>query len=102
MAGASLVLPGPKLDPASLHRLIEEEGVTFSAGVPTIWTALLNWLRADPTRRFANPPPFFGLAPRARGARGRGLPRAGLPSAGLGARALWVPPRRPNGPADAA
>ncbi|MBD0273178.1 MAG: AMP-binding protein, partial [Acetobacteraceae bacterium] len=28
MAGASLVLPGPKLDPASLHKLFEEEGVT--------------------------------------------------------------------------
>ena len=56
MAGASLVLPGPKLDPASLHRLFEEERVTFSAGVPTIWTALLQWLRADPSRRFANPP----------------------------------------------
>ena len=55
-AGASLVLPGPKLDPASLHRLIEAEGVTFSAGVPTIWTALLNWLRAEPGRRFAAPP----------------------------------------------
>jgi 3-(methylthio)propionyl---CoA ligase len=56
MAGASLVLPGPKLDPASLHRLFEEEHVTFSAGVPTIWTALLQWLRADPSRRFSNPP----------------------------------------------
>ncbi|MFC7541938.1 AMP-binding protein [Siccirubricoccus deserti] len=55
-AGASLVLPGPKLDPASLHRLIEEEGVTFSAGVPTIWTALLNWMRAEPARRFSAPP----------------------------------------------
>lgn len=56
MAGASLVLPGPKLDPASLFRLFEEEGVTFSAGVPTIWTMLLAWLRADATRRFAAPP----------------------------------------------
>ena len=56
IAGASLVLPGPRLDPASLHRLIEEEGVTFSAGVPTIWTALLQWLRAEPGRRFARPP----------------------------------------------
>ncbi len=54
-AGASLVLPGPKLDPASLHRLIEEERVGFSAGVPTIWTALLQWLRADPARRFSHP-----------------------------------------------
>ena len=56
MAGASLVLPGPKLDPASLYALFEEEGVTFSAGVPTIWTLMLQWLRADPTRRFAKPP----------------------------------------------
>ncbi|TDH61570.1 fatty-acid--CoA ligase [Dankookia rubra] len=56
IAGSSLVLPGPKLDPASLHRLIEEERVTRSAGVPTIWTALLQWLRADPARRFARPP----------------------------------------------
>lgn len=56
MAGASLVLPGPKLDPASLFKLFEEERVTFSAGVPTIWTALLQWLRADPSRRFAKPP----------------------------------------------
>ena len=56
MAGASLVLPGAQLDPASLHRLFEAERVTFSAGVPTIWTALLHWLRADPARRFANPP----------------------------------------------
>ena len=55
-AGASLVLPGPKLDPASLFRLFEEEKVGFSAGVPTIWTALLQWLRADPSRRFTRPP----------------------------------------------
>ncbi len=56
MAGASLVMPGPKLDPASLFRLFEEEAVTISAGVPTIWTALLGWLRADPARRFTHPP----------------------------------------------
>ncbi|WP_424810615.1 long-chain-fatty-acid--CoA ligase [Roseococcus sp. YIM B11640] len=56
MAGSSLILPGPKLDPASLFRLFEEEGVTFSAGVPTIWTLLLQWLKADPSRRFSKPP----------------------------------------------
>ena len=55
-AGASMVLPGPKLDPASLFRLFEAEGVTFSAGVPTIWTLLLQWLREDPSRRFTKPP----------------------------------------------
>lgn len=56
MAGSSLVLPGPKLDPASLHALFEEEGVTFSAGVPTIWTMMLQWLRADASRKFTAPP----------------------------------------------
>ena len=56
MVGASLVLPGPKLDPASLFQLFEQEHVTFSAGVPTIWTLLLAWLRADPSRKFTRPP----------------------------------------------
>jgi len=56
MAGSSLVLPGPKLDPASLFRLFEAEGITFSAGVPTIWTLMLQWLREDRSRRFTKPP----------------------------------------------
>ncbi|MCU0945043.1 MAG: AMP-binding protein, partial [Rubritepida sp.] len=37
-------------------KLFEEEAVTFSAGVPTIWTMLLQWLRADASRRFTRPP----------------------------------------------
>jgi acyl-CoA synthetase (AMP-forming)/AMP-acid ligase II len=41
MSGAKLVLPGPKLDGQSLYELMEAEGVTISAGVPTIWQALL-------------------------------------------------------------
>jgi fatty-acyl-CoA synthase len=56
LVGAALVLPGPRLDPASLHKLFEEERITRSAGVPTIWTMLLQWLRADASRRFAHPP----------------------------------------------
>ncbi|WP_206932659.1 long-chain-fatty-acid--CoA ligase [Roseococcus thiosulfatophilus] len=56
MTGASMVLPGPRLDPASLFALFEGEGITFSAGVPTIWTMLLQWLRADPSRKFSKPP----------------------------------------------
>lgn len=39
--GCKLVLPGDRLDAASLHTLIRSEGVTFSGGVPTIWTAYL-------------------------------------------------------------
>ncbi len=42
MVGAKYVLPADKLDPASLSALIIEEGVTFSTGVPTIWTGYLN------------------------------------------------------------
>jgi fatty-acyl-CoA synthase len=40
IVGARLVLPGPKLDGASLYELIETAGVTVSAAVPTIWQAL--------------------------------------------------------------
>jgi fatty-acyl-CoA synthase len=42
--GAKLVLPGVRLDPASLCELIQTEGVTFSAAVPTVWGALLQHL----------------------------------------------------------
>ena len=41
MVGAKLVLPGPALDGKSLHDLFEAEGVTLSAGVPTVWQGLL-------------------------------------------------------------
>ncbi|TXK33200.1 long-chain-fatty-acid--CoA ligase [Ottowia sp. GY511] len=41
VGGAKLVLPGPKLDGASLYELMEAEQVTLAAGVPTIWMGLL-------------------------------------------------------------
>ncbi|WP_213959621.1 MULTISPECIES: 3-(methylthio)propionyl-CoA ligase [unclassified Variovorax] len=41
MVGAKLVYPGPALDGKSLHELFESEGVTLSAGVPTVWQGLL-------------------------------------------------------------
>ncbi len=45
MVGAKLVLPGPKAgDGETLQDLIESEGVTISAGVPTVWLALLEYL----------------------------------------------------------
>ncbi len=46
MAGAKLVMPGPKLDGASLHGLIRQHGVTLTAGVPTVWMGLLDWAEA--------------------------------------------------------
>jgi fatty-acyl-CoA synthase len=43
--GSKLVMPGAKLDGASVHELLETEGVTFSAAVPTVWQMLLTHLR---------------------------------------------------------
>lgn len=43
--GAKLVMPGPQLDGGSLHALIEAEGVTFAAGVPTVWQGYVDFLR---------------------------------------------------------
>jgi fatty-acyl-CoA synthase len=44
VCGSKLVLPADRMDGASLHEMIETEGVTFSGGVPTIWTLYLAWL----------------------------------------------------------
>jgi fatty-acyl-CoA synthase len=43
--GAKLVMPGAKLDGASILELLESERVTFSAAVPTVWQMLLAELR---------------------------------------------------------
>jgi len=43
LSGAKLVLPGAQLDGKSLYDLFESEGVTFSAGVPTVWLGLVNY-----------------------------------------------------------
>ncbi len=39
--GCKLVLPGPALDGKSVYELLSSEGVTFAAGVPTVWQMLL-------------------------------------------------------------
>jgi fatty-acyl-CoA synthase len=41
LVGAKLVLPGAQLDGKNLYELFEREGVTLSAGVPTVWQGLL-------------------------------------------------------------
>ncbi len=41
LTGCKLVFPGGALDGESVHALIETEGVTFAAGVPTVWQMLL-------------------------------------------------------------
>lgn len=45
MCGASMVLPGPRLDGENLFRLISEHNVTMTAGVPTVWMGLLEYAR---------------------------------------------------------
>ncbi len=47
MQGAKMVMPGPKLDGASLYELMEQEGVTMAAGVPTVWAMLLAFLQKE-------------------------------------------------------
>jgi len=43
LSGAKMVFPGAALDGKSLYELFEAEGVTFSAGVPTVWLGLINY-----------------------------------------------------------
>jgi len=45
MAGAALILPGRHLDGASLVRLLNEERVSMTAAVPTVWLGVLAYLR---------------------------------------------------------
>ncbi len=45
MCGAKLVLPGKDLDGASVYELLDSEKVTMSAGVPTVWLMLLQYLK---------------------------------------------------------
>jgi acyl-CoA synthetase (AMP-forming)/AMP-acid ligase II len=44
MCGAKLVLPGPRLDGASLYGLMKQEACTFSVGVPTVWLGFLDYV----------------------------------------------------------
>jgi fatty-acyl-CoA synthase len=48
MVGAKQVMPGQHLDPESLLEDFEQEQVTFTAGVPTVFLAVLQTLDSDP------------------------------------------------------
>jgi fatty-acyl-CoA synthase len=50
LTGARLVLPGPHLDPVSVLDLLEQERVTMTAGVPTVWMGTLAAIDAEPGR----------------------------------------------------
>ena len=45
--GTKLVFPGFKLDGASIYELLDKEQVTLSAGVPTVWLALLDYCQQN-------------------------------------------------------
>ena len=48
--GAKLVMPGAKLDGASLYELLEQERITRSAAVPTVWQGLLHYVTVHKLR----------------------------------------------------
>jgi fatty-acyl-CoA synthase len=50
LAGASLIMPGRHLDGPSVHQMLQDERVTITAGVPTVWMGLLQYLRATGSR----------------------------------------------------
>ncbi len=50
LVGAKIVFPGAALDGKSLHELFEKEKVTFSAGVPTVWAGLIQYMRENKVR----------------------------------------------------
>jgi len=50
MVGATLVMPGAKMDGASIFELLDAYKVTFTAAVPTVWLMLLQHLEATGTK----------------------------------------------------
>ncbi|MFD9899674.1 fatty-acid--CoA ligase [Mesorhizobium sp. NPDC059025] len=44
MIGAKMVMPGGKMDGASIYELLDTEQVSFTAAVPTVWLMLLQYL----------------------------------------------------------
>ncbi|HXW21190.1 MAG TPA: long-chain-fatty-acid--CoA ligase [Roseiarcus sp.] len=47
MKGAKIVMPGAKLDGASVYELLETEHVTCTAAVPTVWLMLLQYMQKN-------------------------------------------------------
>ena len=47
LTGAKLVFPGPGMDGKSVYEMIENEGVTYAAGVPTVWQMLLGYMKPN-------------------------------------------------------
>jgi len=47
MAGSKIVMPGAKLDGASVYELLDKEQVSLTAAVPTVWLMLLQYMQAN-------------------------------------------------------
>ncbi len=47
LTGAKLVFPGAGMDGKSIYELIEGEGVSYAAGVPTVWQMLLTHMKSN-------------------------------------------------------
>ena len=47
MAGAAMIMPGARMDGASVYEILTTEKVTFSAAVPTVWLMLLQYLEQN-------------------------------------------------------
>ena len=50
MLGLKQVFPGPTMDGATVCQLIQDEKVTFTGGVPTIWLGVMNELQQNPNK----------------------------------------------------
>jgi len=50
LTGCKLVFPGPAMDGKSIYDLIENEKVTFAAGVPTVWQMMLTHMKTNGLR----------------------------------------------------
>ena len=50
LTGAKLVFPGPAMDGKSIYDLIENEKVSFAAGVPTVWQMMLTHMKTNGLR----------------------------------------------------
>ena len=48
MLGIKQVFPGPTMDGPSVCQLIQDEKVTYTGGVPTIWLGVMNELQHNP------------------------------------------------------
>ncbi len=111
LTGAKLVFPGKDLDGKSLFELMEAERVTYSAGVPTVWLGLLNYVKEAGLRfstlqrtveQSQRPPEaqrklrekqghvMFGVDMKIVGDDGRDLPWDGVAFGDLYVRGPWV------------